>query len=706
MVIGMTEVMTMKKMEQKLQKADRKHSRLYLFCNFTALMIISAYSALMLSPTIQNVFPEGGDSRKQMNAIFVLTLIGCIIFTIYASCLFFRHKSGQLGILMALGAPKKRLFPGLFREVVTLSGLSSIAGIAAGFPFVWIIWRLFRFFLVDSFEMYLTFDMRCLIVSFLFLMLVVGFSGMLAGHYLKKTNIMEVIREEHINEPVKELGRWCGTAGFALILAGAVMGYGAVPFWHSVFHAYPPVWANIFYAPVFIGLYMVMLHTVVHGWRKDKKNPYKNIISRSMMKFQGRQTVNNLIIITLLIAGACFAIFYIPIVGAAGLLSFARTPLDYFFHYRIDQNVDNEEEIRAFADRYGLTLKDYIEGEYITLAMGGRAEIMEDERHYHIEYVPILCEAKILSEKTYAEITGETVDVIPGTYMCITNTDETSLAVNESAKHLTNMSTREQMETEFAGYLHYDLLTDGVGYYVLDDADYEMLSDSLTDEWRGKIAGFNVDGKDSYAFANDFFHHFVDCFDETCEYIVYYDRVDSIMTHERGEEYWGDAESERIRYEDVDSNAFRTMWAYSPSFRILNQNDYLVVMAVFFMMFLFIFIVCLLTALVICYTRCLTIALNNRYIFDDLKKLGASPLFLAKEVKSQCNSVFKIPTLVGMGAMSLLFTMILYANDGTIVFSEVIGMLICLAILGVIGAVVYAVYRYSVRSMKKRLGIL
>ena len=43
------------------------------------------------------------------------------------------------------------------------------------------------------------------------------------------------------------------------------------------------------------------------------------------------------------------------------------------------------------------------------------------------------------------------------------------------------------------------------------------------------------------------------------------------------------------------------------------------------MMFLFIFIVCILTVLIICYTRCQTIALNNRYIFDDLKKLGRGP---------------------------------------------------------------------------------
>ena len=80
----MTEMHNMKGMERKLQKADRKHSRLYLICNFIALMIISAFSALMCSKTVQTVFPQGGDSRKQMYAIFVMTLAGCVVFTIYA----------------------------------------------------------------------------------------------------------------------------------------------------------------------------------------------------------------------------------------------------------------------------------------------------------------------------------------------------------------------------------------------------------------------------------------------------------------------------------------------------------------------------------------------------------------------------------------------------------------------------------------------
>lgn len=160
-----------------------------------------------------------------------------------------------------------------------------------------------------------------------------------------------------------------------------------------------------------------------------------------------------------------------------------------------------------------------------------------------------------------------------------------------------------------------------------------------------------------------------------------------------------------VSFEHADSFRFRTFWVYQPQFRILSQNDYLRSVSVMFMMFLFICIVCMLTALVVCYTRCQTIALNNRYIFDDLKKLGASPEFLSKEVRSQCKNVFKVPTMIGMTAIYLFFIMILYANDGRMLPAEVIALLVCLGILGLLAAIIYAVYSASVRMIKRQLEI-
>lgn len=704
----MNQIINMKQMEQKLHRADRKQSRLYLFCNFIALMIISAYSALMLSPTVQKVFPEGGDSRKQMYMIFVMTLVGCVVFTIYALGLFFRHKSGQLGVLMALGASRRRLAPGLFREVIGLSGVSAIAGTIAGFPFVWIIWHAFRLLLVDSSDMVLTFDFRCLLISLLFMLLVVGFACLTAWRYLKRTNIMEVIREEHINEPVKELGRWCGPVGFLVLLCGAVMGYGAPIACFKWFEIYPPEWLSVLYAPVFVGLYMIMLHTVVHGWRSHKKNPYKNIISRSMMKFQGKQTVNNLLVITLLIAGGCFAIFYLPTNAVSAIVHYASQPYDYFYKYQADQDVPDRGSVEALGREYGLTFKEWRECDYATLGIGGNTIIEEEDgRRFHIEYVAMQSEAKVLSEDAYRILTGQEVDVKPGTYLNITNQEESALATNESAKEFTNMVTREQLPTEFAGYLHYDLLVEqDITCCVLAQEDYAQITEGLTDEWRGRFVEFNVDGADSYPFANAFYRLLVSSFDETCERPTYYDRVQKIRENEAGKEYWVDTDDfVVIDYDMADSFMFRSFWLYQPNFRILNQNDFLRNMAVLFMMFLFIFIVCIITALVICHTRCQSIALNNRYIFDDLKKLGASPAFLDQEVRSQCGNVFKVPSLVGMSAMFLLFGMILYVNDGRMLMTEWAAMGVCLCIIALVGGVIYAVYRTTVNVIKRQLGI-
>lgn len=703
----MSHVINMGQMEQKLHRADRRQSRLYLFCNFMALMIISAYSALMLSPTVQRVFPAGGDSRKQMYMIFVMTLVGCVVFTIYALGLFFRHKSGQIGILMALGASRKRLAPGVFREVIVLSGVSAIAGTIAGFPFVWMIWQAFRLLLVDSSDMVLTFDLRCLFISLLFLALVVGAACLTAWRYLKRTNIMEVIREEHINEPVKELGSWCGPAGFLLILAGAVLGYGAPLACDRWFHIYVPKWVSVLYAPVFVGLYMVMLHTVVHGWKNHKKNPYKNIISRSMMKFQGKQTVNNMLVITLLIAGGCFAIFYLPVNGTSAMFRYASLPYDYFYKYQADQDVPDREAVEALGREYGLIFKEWKECDYATLGIGGDSIIEEDDMSFRIEYVAMQSEAKVLSEDAYRILTGQEVDVKPGTYLNLTNRDESALGTNESAREFTNMVTREQLPTEFAGYLRYDLLVEqDITCCVLDNKDYAWITKGLTDDWRGRFVEFNVDGKDSYPFANAFYHLFVSSFDESCERLSYYDRVQKIRENEAGKEYWVDTDDfVVISYAMADSFAFRSFWVYQPDFRILNQNDYLRNVAVMFMMFFFIFIVCMITALVVCYTRCQSIVMNNRYVFDDLKKLGASPAFLDKEVRSQCSNVFKVPSLVGTSAMFFLFAMILYANDGRILMTEWAAMGICLCIIGMIGSLIYAVYRSAIKTITRQLNL-
>ena len=692
----------------KLRRANRKNYTLYLVCTFVAMMLITAFSAMIFSPTVRTIFPEGGDSLKQVYAIFALACTGSVVFTIYAASLFFRTKSRDLGLLLALGASRRQLQRSLCTEVTVLGGAASLAGMAAGIPFAWLIWRVFRLFVVDSAEMLLQFDLRCLAVSAAFLLLVLAAALLLAQRYLRRTNIMDVIQEAHLNEPIRDVRPWYGPLGIVLLLFGAISGYYAGSIWCSVFEViYPPIWLNGFYLFSLAGLYLILLHTVVRGWHRTRRHPYRGLIARSMMKFQGRQTVNNMLVVTVLIAGGCFGIFYIPVLATSLAISTQSAPYDYVMHYQLDQTrVPDQAAVVQLAGSYGLQLKDWHETTFLNLAIDGEMSIEGDDNRYRYEYRQLLGEARFLSESAFTQMTGVQADVPAGTFQAILDQEEVaSFRTPTGFGLLTNMTTGQTLPVEFGGYLHYDPLS-GKQMYVLDDADYSAISQGISPAWSERLVFFNVDGADSYAFADDLFHTLVDAMDDSCAIGTYYDRVQKIWCDTHGEVYWGDTdEMTKLSFDTPDSSDFRLYWTYMPDFRILNQNDFLRTTAVFLMMFLFIAIICLMSALIICYTRCITVALNNRYVFDDLQRLGASPSYLRREVRSQASRVFAVPSIVGMSAMYLLYSMILFANDNRITTSELVALGTCFAILLFIAALIFMVYRVTLRQMRQRLNI-
>lgn len=699
----------MAELENRLRRTNQKQAALYLFCNFISLMLMTAYSGLMFSPTVQDIFPPGGDSRKQLYAIFVLALFGCVIFTIYAASLFFRKKSRQLGILMALGASRKTLAPGLFREVLLLSGSSAVLGTLAGFPFLFLLWTAFRIFIVNSEEMVLNVDFRCLWVSAGFTALVVIYACVLAFLYMKRTNILDVIQEEHQNEPVKELGRWCGPVGIVLILAGAVAGYEGPTVYMNVFHRYPSPFLNLLYAPAFAGLYMVMLHTVVNGWTSRRKNPWKNIIARSMMKFQGKQTVNSLLVTTVLVAGGCFGIFYLPMLHTGLSMGSESRAYDYSWFWPSDQSLPSEEEIYSLAEKHDFQIKDWVQCSYLALACDNNMQILNPDNTLSYQHFDIADECHALSESTYNQITRQNISLDPGFFYAVTNEEETAYDTVENATLFTNMTTREELPVTCKGFVHFeDMASHGTA--VLDDSDYEKISQGLAPEWTGSMIWFNSEGKDSYAFAQELFVKIVNSYDDQHFSNSYYDPVQYVMTEGYTNNYYGSSytvspEERQVDRTNINSSGFRMYWNYIPQFRIMDVQDQLKTFGVFMMTFLFIAIICITAALVIAYTRCQTIALNNAYVFSDLMRLGASPSFLGRELQRQAGPVFKIPAISGMSLMILLYFMILLANDGLLTKSEILGFAMCLEVAAVIALIIYAVFRRTLRSLRKQLGI-
>ena len=65
-------------------------------------------------------------------------------------------------------------------------------------------------------------------------------------------------------------------------------------------------------------------------------------------------------------------------------------------------------------------------------------------------------------------------------------------------------------------------------------------------------------------------------------------------------------------------------WKYAPAFKVLTKGEVMQMIAVFVMLSAYIAIIALAAIGVMTYVRSVTIAVDNRQLFEDMKKLGAS----------------------------------------------------------------------------------
>ena len=74
--------------------------------------------------------------------------------------------------------------------------------------------------------------------------------------------------------------------------------------------------------------------------------------------------------------------FYLPASGTSAILSYRNYPYDYFYQYRADQKVPEEDEIKELAEKYGIsvfTMTGFLDGINDSLKVPNPIEEMEED---------------------------------------------------------------------------------------------------------------------------------------------------------------------------------------------------------------------------------------------------------------------------------------------------------------------------------------
>ena len=696
--------MTMLNLFTKLKKYNKGNYRQFSFCYALSVILVSTLTLFMLSPFVQSRLPIGGDSRKMLYMVYAVAVLGCVLFIIYATGLFLRFKSREVGIFMALGTPKRVLAKTLTKEIVLLILKLGIAGIIIGGVIAFVFGKVYEGFVQsatgDSFSLPLT----GFIGSFLFVTITVCIVMGMAVRFLKRANLIEILNEERRTEPIKKNVDTKYLVWGIILIAVGLLGGLIIPYIVSTMlkrslSGFP----YIFYVLVFIGLYRVMVYSIaVHKKGRHPQKYYKNLISFGMMKFQGISVVRNMLIVTLLIAGSLFAIFFSATNLIQGLGSAASEANDISYRYLGDAEKLTQEQVEKLAEDYQVGIDNYREAEFLRLLGSGVSRENYDksgkliEEYRKQDYIK-----NFISADEFERVTGIAVNVQPGMYQYISRegNNENYWFLPDDLDLVQNPDSGLQKPLSYAGTVEYSSFfyhygQDGNANYILNDEDYAELEKGLSDEMHMTHILFDLsDTGDTYGFSKDLYARYCNSVSDSMKKMSAYDEYREATDSEYSYSEPVEIEPERLGME-ID-------WKYAPLFVPIQEKSFVQSYATLLLIFIFVAIVCLVSAGVIGYTRSITVAIKSKSVLMDVKKLGADRTYLNRVLKEQVKKVYVLPTIVAVVLMFVYYTLTLWQNDGTITLNEypmiAVNVLTCLAVC----IYQYVLYRYSLKKAGK-----
>ncbi len=702
--------MTMRTLWAKLRKKNKKDYRQFQFCILFAVMLISSYTILMFSPLIQKSLPDGGDTGKQAYLIFGIAVLGCTIFVWYATRLFLRYKSREIGVFMALGAQKGTLAGALAAEMAKMILVYTLEGIAAGAVLALIAAKILEAVTASVNNVRFAFTLNGLLLSLGYGVVLMLLIAAQTWSFMRRTNIMEVINEQRRQETMKK-----GVSGsyliFGIILAfaGIFVAYILPQFTARQLGIFLGGWTNVFYLVTVIGIYRILVYTVSsHQRGRNPQKYYDNVLHYGMLKFQGASVVKNMLVIVLLIIGGLYAVYYVPMQMMSAVDQNGRYEAEYSVRYLQDSQEPDQSETEALASQFGVEVNDYREAEFIRVTGSGVERDMDENNLLKEDYYEKYAEYDCTSAAEYEKLSGIRLDIPKGEYYLIQyeNSLESTWYRYDDMDRLYAEASGKYLEMKYAGNTVFNagvFTSNGMDFgsrFVLNNEDYETLKEGISENKLETQAVFDTEGSRETEFATAFYKEFAERMSDDMNVMGYYN---SWKEERVGKEAYADMAADAVV--NPDQPAQETDWQYEPIIVPLREQQMLMRNAIRMTLFAYVFLICMAAVGVIGYTRSQSVGIGNAQVFEDIKRLGADRGYRVWLLKKQIKNIYLLPTVIGTVGAVLYELFILLGNDGVIQSYEIITLGISLVLALLTGGYQYLLYRKSLNKAGELLGL-
>ena len=202
-----------------------------------------------------------------------------------------------------------------------------------------------------------------------------------------------------------------------------------------------------------------------------------------MIKFEGKQNIRNMLVVSVLCAVSIFAASYISNVSSSVVSAGKSNPYEFVIYRPLVSSELNKNDIQELANKSSVTIKDYKEIEFACLSASGVERDYDDDGNVVENYKKDYSTSEFISQSEYEKITGEKVTVEKGKYVRIVHKGESEnfFTRYDDMDYIEDKNSKQGMKLSFQETTanEYMLTNNCENRYILNDEDYKKIASKV-----------------------------------------------------------------------------------------------------------------------------------------------------------------------------------------------------------------------------------
>lgn len=622
--------MTLNDISRKLFKNNRKQYSLFFFSIVFSIAMTGAYGVLQFSPTVTNVLVDGGSTQTISQAMFFGSMLGIIVFLVYADSIFLKYKSREIGIFLSLGIDRCSVQRIVVKEYTLLFQIAALLGLILSIPLAYLCWTILNFFL-ETQETAFSIGYMGLVIVILFSLLNWFILWVMNRRYIKKVDVLKIIKASDENEATKNGNLFLMVLGALLVPAG-IIAFFTLQNMGGVLNT---LFAFVGLSGSVWGVYLLIIQCASIGDILKKYNDrayYKNIVFYNLLKQKIRQYTRSIFVATILITFTTFGIGFI----AAGFIDGYNVALNEPYDYTINATYEHpmtESRIEAIAKESSTTITDIKHIDCLLLGVQNNYKDGECDWGSRI----------IVSEDNFNALSGEKISIPEGSYTVYYDSSmEYKLnAFSEDSSLFYNPTT----EQEFTLIQNQPICRDGLfntrsifsSFLILSDEDYLTIAATLSDEYKAVSYMVNVENwQDTADLQGNILKEVI----SDNGGVIFTNWHNSATFTKTG------SHAEYLPFEGNETKIAR-LWSLYPLSKLSSTTTQFEAFATYLMLMLFIAIVAFVSAVMVIGLKLISTIWDDTEVYNDLRRLGMKRKNIKELITKQMLFVYFIPTALG-----------------------------------------------------------